>query len=52
MGDMCGRYRLTRSRKYLEEHFYAYGEVEVSLIRLYSLCQGFGRRRCKNLFRI
>jgi len=24
---MCGRFRLTRSQKYLEEHFLAYGEV-------------------------
>jgi len=27
---MCGRYRLTRSQKQLEERFDAYGEVEVS----------------------
>jgi putative SOS response-associated peptidase YedK len=26
---MCGRYRLTRSQKQLEDHFDAYGEVEV-----------------------
>jgi putative SOS response-associated peptidase YedK len=26
---MCGRYRLTRAQKYLEEHFDACGEVEV-----------------------
>jgi len=26
---MCGRFRLTRSQKYLEEHFDAYGEVEA-----------------------
>ena len=27
---MCGRYRLTRSQRQLQEHFDAYGEVEVS----------------------
>jgi putative SOS response-associated peptidase YedK len=26
---MCGRFRLTRSQKYLEEHFDASGEVEA-----------------------
>jgi putative SOS response-associated peptidase YedK len=27
---MCGRYRLTRAQKYVEERFDAYGEVELS----------------------